>query len=117
MPKPTGNIAMLWAKESVFLINKSGPAIQKVATSSASLGFITAAGCIAIILVDDSTRNMIMDQISQILSLFQNENGKTTNSSHTLENQEGIDVRIEKPEYKRPHYYLQFNCAFLPLIF
>lgn len=103
-PKPTMGVAMEFAKDSFYLLNKASPILTKSFSNPMSIGLALVAAT-ACILVDDSSRNMIMDQLSQLMAIFQNENGKvsppegTTDSN--LEN-----VKESKPAHKYTSYYL-----------
>lgn len=69
-PKPTTKVLLRLAEESIMLIGKAAPLIPRLATSSAFL----YAACIGggfVLLTDDTTRNMLMDQVGQLTSSFQ----------------------------------------------
>ena len=104
-PKPAGNAAMAIAQEGLYLLSRTGGPASKMFASPMGIGMtIIAAG--ALIMVDDTSRNMIMDQISQIMALFQNENGNTKTSDIKPEKPESTPL-AEKPQpYKHANYYL-----------
>jgi hypothetical protein len=59
-------------EEGASMAMKAGPVLLRMANSPASLtlGFAT---CALVLLLDDTTRNMAMDQITQLMAIFQNE--------------------------------------------
>jgi hypothetical protein len=108
-PKPVGNVAIALAKESIFLLSKSGPLVAKAASNPLSVGFFMAAGAATMVFIDDSSRQLITDQVSQVFALFQNENGKSTPATgEQIDNTEQVlPATHETPQpYKHPNYYL-----------
>lgn len=103
-PKPTSKAIIAIAQESIYFLGKtSGPASKMIASPLGIGVTVLAAG--ALVMVDDTSRNMIMDQVSQIMALFQNEKGNTKAPDATSELE--ASPTTEKPHvYKRPHYYL-----------
>jgi hypothetical protein len=71
-PKPTSNVVLTLVEEGASMAMKAGPVLLRMANSPASLtlGFAT---CALVLLLDDTTRNMAMDQITQLMAIFQNE--------------------------------------------
>ncbi len=76
-PKPTLNVLIALSKEVAFITSKATPFLSKTINSPLAIGFAVAS-CGAIIILDDTTRTMFIEQISQVLALFQNDNGKVT---------------------------------------
>ena len=71
-PKPASNTLFMLAEETASLATKFAPAILRAVNSPATIA-IGVTTCALILLLDDTTRNMAMDQISQVMAMFQNE--------------------------------------------
>ncbi len=84
------------------------PFITKSVNSPLVIGFMVTIGSVLLIL-DNTSRNMLVDQVFQIMALFQNDNGKLEPIDTSVSDQSIADNKTAVPStnaYKRPHYYL-----------
>ena len=81
-PKPVSGALLKIAEEATLLISKSMPLIARASISPTGLS-LAVFTCATFVLLDETTRSMAMDQISQVMALFQNEASepKSTNGN------------------------------------
>ena len=80
-PKPAAKTLLALVEEASLL--SRAPALLRVISSPAALS-VAAAACLTILILDDTTRNMAMEQLSQIMTLFQSENSKMESGDTVL---------------------------------
>ena len=77
-PKPIGNVFFSIAQEGVYLLGKLAPHVPRLTSSPVAIS-LTVAACTSLLLLDDTTRNMAMDQFSQMMAIFQNDVNEANN--------------------------------------
>ncbi len=91
--KPTGRIVMATLEEGIHILGRFAPQLTRGGINPAMVGIVCAAS-LALLMTDDSVRQMTIDQINNLTALWQNDNAETTGTTH----EEKQNINAIKPE-------------------